>query len=280
MRCAMILRIWDMGTRSPGITAGAGAEAGRGAGAATGAAVRRSTKSRTSCLVTRPPVPVPLTFARSTLCSRASLRTSGEERTSESSSSSVALAAGGGGGSGSATAVANHTHDGVDLNGVAFGNLDFLKDSAGGRGDFGVDLVGGNLEQRFVALDLVTGLFQPLGDGPFENRFAHLGHDYVGRHSSLSMKPFANGGGRANTHYSEAGSDFRAQSARVCAGSCVVQGPRPRLTIDAISCGAKSDEELLGGRSVLPSSLRANGHLGPRCVLRQRAGCRDSRRRP
>src|ERR1019366_2557147 len=49
------------------------------------------------------------------------------------------------GGGGSATAVANHTDDGVDLNGVAFGNLDFLKDSAGWGGDFGVDLVGGNL---------------------------------------------------------------------------------------------------------------------------------------
>src|ERR1700687_3754948 len=96
----------------------------------------------------------------------------------------------------------------------------------------------------------------------------------------LSRKPFANGGGRANTHYSEAGSDFRAQSARVSAGSCVAQGPRSRLTRDAISSGAKSDEELLGGRSVLPSCFRANGLLGPRGGLRKRAGCRNSRRRP
>ena len=35
-------------------------------------------------LVMRPPVPVPDTRPRSTLCSRASLRTSGEERTSSS----------------------------------------------------------------------------------------------------------------------------------------------------------------------------------------------------
>src|SRR5260221_13780556 len=75
----------------------------------------------------------------------------------------------GGSGSGSAIAVTYHADDGIDLNGVAFGNLDFLKDSAGGRGDFGVDLVGGNLEQRFIALDLVTGLFQPLSDSSFEN---------------------------------------------------------------------------------------------------------------
>src|SRR5579862_1802637 len=86
----MILRICDIGTRSPGTELGAtvGAGAGRVAGAG-GADERRSTKSRTSCFVTRPPVPVPLNLARSTLCSRASLRTSGEERTSESSSSSV-----------------------------------------------------------------------------------------------------------------------------------------------------------------------------------------------
>src|SRR5262249_18711316 len=44
---------------------------------------------------------------------------------------------------------------------------------------------GGDLKQRFVALDLVTRLLQPFGDGPFEDRFAHLGHDYVGGHEFL-----------------------------------------------------------------------------------------------
>jgi hypothetical protein len=34
-----------------------------------------------------------------------------------------------------------------------------------------------------------------------------LGHDYVSRHSSLSMKPCADGGVRADKHYSEAGSE-------------------------------------------------------------------------
>ena len=75
----------------------------------------------------------------------------------------------GGRGCRSGSAVANYADHSVDLNGVTFGNLDFLKDSAGGRGDFGVDLVGGNLEQGLVALDLFTGFFQPLGDGSFEN---------------------------------------------------------------------------------------------------------------
>ena len=74
-----------------------------------------------------------------------------------------------GGLGGSAIAVANDADDGVDLNGIAFGNLDLLKNSAGGRGDFSVDLIGGNLEQGFVALDLFAGFFQPLGDGSFED---------------------------------------------------------------------------------------------------------------
>ena len=97
-------------------------------------------------------------------------------------------------GGGSAIGFANDADNGVDLNGVAFGNFDFLEDAAGGGGDFGVDLVGGDLEERLVALDLVTGLLQPLGDGSFENRFAHLGHDYVSRHSSLSIRPCSSGG--------------------------------------------------------------------------------------
>ena len=71
-------------------------------------------------------------------------------------------------GSGSSIAVANDTDDGIDLNGISFGDLNLLEDPAGGSWDFGVDLVGGNLEQRFVALDFLASLFQPLGDSSFE----------------------------------------------------------------------------------------------------------------
>ena len=76
----------------------------------------------------------------------------------------------GGRGCGIATAVANHADDGVDLNGVAFGNLDLLKDAAGGRGDFSVDLVGRNLEQGFVALKIdspIWGMTTSVGMVPF-----------------------------------------------------------------------------------------------------------------
>ncbi len=49
----------------------------------------------------------------------------------------------------------------------------------GRRRDLGVHLVGGDLEQRLVALDLVPDLLHPLGDGALGDRLAHLGHDHV-----------------------------------------------------------------------------------------------------
>ena len=68
---------------------------------------------------------------------------------------------------------------------VAGLDLDVLQRAGGGRGNFGVNLVGGDFEQRLVALDFFARLLQPLGDGSFENRFPHLGHDYICRHSFL-----------------------------------------------------------------------------------------------
>src|SRR5580658_6337373 len=94
----MILRICVMGTRSPGIAAGVGLGEGvddefagalarvETAGtAAAGAGFSRN--AIMSCLVMRPPIPVPDTCDRFTLCSRAILRTSGEDRACSSSSS-------------------------------------------------------------------------------------------------------------------------------------------------------------------------------------------------
>ena len=72
--------------------------------------------------------------------------------------------------------------DGVDLHGRAFSNLDLLQRAGGGRRNLGVDLVGRDLEERLVALDGVARLLEPLGDGAFGDGFAHLGHDYIGRH--------------------------------------------------------------------------------------------------
>ena len=47
------------------------------------------------------------------------------------------------------------------------------------------------------------------------------------------------------------------QSARVCAGLCVVERRRSGVAGDAISCGAKSDEEVFGGCILLPACGQA-----------------------
>src|SRR5271154_3993114 len=87
MRCAMMERIFDIGTSSPGNGCGAaglgvaGAE-GAGAGGATAAGFVPCSRWLTmSVFVIRPEAPVPATLVRSTLLSFAILRTSGEERT-------------------------------------------------------------------------------------------------------------------------------------------------------------------------------------------------------
>ena len=68
--------------------------------------------------------------------------------------------------------------DVVDLYGIAFLGGDFGEDPRSGRGNLGVDLVGRDLEQRLVALDLVADLLHPADDRAFGDRLPHLGHDH------------------------------------------------------------------------------------------------------
>ena len=75
----------------------------------------------------------------------------------------------------------DHGDDGVDLDGCAFRDLDLGEDAGDGRGNLGVDLVGGDLEERLVVLDGVADLLEPLGDGAFEDGLAHLRHDDIDR---------------------------------------------------------------------------------------------------
>ena len=84
--------------------------------------------------------------------------------------------------------VSDNADDGVDLYGIAGFDLDLLEGAGRGRGDLGVNLVGGDFEQGLVALDFVAWLLEPLGDGSFEDRFAHLGHDDVSWHWFLPKK--------------------------------------------------------------------------------------------
>ena len=82
----------------------------------------------------------------------------------------------------------------------SFGDFNFLKNTGGGRGNFGVDFVSGDFEKRFVALDFVAGLLQPLGDCALDDGFAHLGHDDVSRHDFLPCGPRFGTGPDANQH--------------------------------------------------------------------------------
>ena len=75
------------------------------------------------------------------------------------------------------------SHHRIYLNGVSFPDFDVPQHAGSGSGDLGVHFVGGNLEQRLVALHFVAGLLQPLGNGAFKNGLAHLRHDDIGRHN-------------------------------------------------------------------------------------------------
>jgi len=84
MRVAMVRRSRDIfsvvprrGLGTAAVDAAAGAAAGADAAGAASAALAASAAARMSCLRMRPPTPVPLIDARSTLCCAASLRTSG-----------------------------------------------------------------------------------------------------------------------------------------------------------------------------------------------------------
>ena len=79
----------------------------------------------------------------------------------------------------------DHGHDGLNRHRLAFGNFDFLQNACRRGRNFRIDFVGGNFKKRFVAVDLVAGLLQPLGDGAFKNALAHLGHDDVYSHGYL-----------------------------------------------------------------------------------------------
>jgi hypothetical protein len=81
--------------------------------------------------------------------------------------------------------VADASDDGVYADCGSFLHQDFGQNTGAGRRDFGIYFVGGNLKQRFVAFDAFAGFFEPLGEGSFDNAFAHLGHDDVNHRFSI-----------------------------------------------------------------------------------------------
>src|SRR5206468_3274750 len=72
-----------------------------------------------------------------------------------------------------------HRDERLHRNGLPFLNLDLRQGAGRGRGDLGIDLVGRDLEQRLITFDDVADLLEPLAQGAFGNRFAHLGHQDI-----------------------------------------------------------------------------------------------------
>ncbi len=67
-----------------------------------------------------------------------------------------------------------------------------LADRSGDRrGDTGVDLVGGYLDEVFVLVDRVADLFEPLRDGAFGHRLAELRHRYRRGHQNFTISRIA-----------------------------------------------------------------------------------------
>ena len=87
---------------------------------------------------------------------------------------------------------------GVDADRLAFLHHHLGQRAGGGRRDFGIHFIGGDLEKRLVALHVLAGLLQPLGQRAFHNAFAHLGHHDVGHIGSLFRAPSK--GGRRKRH--------------------------------------------------------------------------------
>ena len=62
---------------------------------------------------------------------------------------------------------------------VVFLGQDFHEGSGNWGRDLGVNLVGGDLEEWFVYLDLVAWLLEPLGDGAFGDGLTEFWHDHI-----------------------------------------------------------------------------------------------------
>src|SRR5437899_2757597 len=79
---------------------------------------------------------------------------------------------------------------GADLGRLVLLDQDLQQGARHGRGDLGVDLVGGHLQQRLVGLDALADRLEPAGDGALGDALAECGQRHVGAGRA------AGGGGR------------------------------------------------------------------------------------
>ena len=108
---------------------------------------------------------------------------------------------------------ADDGEDGANLGGLVLVDADFLERAGNRGGDLGVNLVGGNLEQRLIDGYGVAHGLQPAGDGAFGDAFAQGGQGDV--------VAFAAGSGRGlcgRSFLSRCGGSFFCGG--LCGGSC------------------------------------------------------------
>ncbi len=84
---------------------------------------------------------------------------------------------------------ANRGDDAVDRDRFAFLDADLEQRARRRRRNLGVHLVGGNLEQRLVAIDAVADLLDPADDRALGDRLAHLRHYDWCRHDRILGSP-------------------------------------------------------------------------------------------
>src|SRR5699024_2259699 len=144
---------------------------------------------------------------------------------------------------------------------------DLLEGAGQGRGDLGVDLVGGDLEEALVDLDGVALLLEPLGDGALGDGFAEFGHRHVGAATAAATSGVTTGaaaggllrGGRLRCRPALVG-DIRP--AVVGGGGCgVVGAPGSRAVIDETELPADLDGLVLPGDDLLERARGRGGYL-------------------
>ncbi len=71
----------------------------------------------------------------------------------------------------------------ADFDVGAFLVLDVGEDAGAIGADFEIDLLGLELDERIAGVDRVALLLQPLRDARFDDGFAELGNNDIGRHT-------------------------------------------------------------------------------------------------
>ncbi len=170
-------------------------------GDAAAGAPSPSTAASTSSFVTRPRGPVPFSEPRSMPCAPAMRAATGVAFSAPfpaGAGTVSTFSAAGATGPAGAPAPAAIRHTTVPTDTVSSGSNEDLRDrSRDGSRQLGVDLVGGDLDQRVVHRHRVAGLDEPLQHGALGHGVAHLrdGHvDELGLGRRLGVAPAARGG--------------------------------------------------------------------------------------